>query len=189
MEAALSVGTTAGHLSLLGSMKWYVLSTRPHHEQAVYERLLNAGFESFLPLAMVRRQSKAGLRKASTPLFPRHLFVRCCLEIYTHIEVITTPGVMQLLDDGHGQFLVVPDEEIRTLRQLCEAEIPSEKGAYQMGELVKVVDGALAGITGVIRKGRPRKLLIPIHTLRQSVAVPIGGVCVIPVADVQEGSR
>lgn len=169
-------------------MKWYVLYTRPHHEQAVYERLLDKGFESFLPLTVVRRQSKAGLRKASTPLFPRHLLVRCYLEMYTQIEVIATPGVMQLLDDAHGQFLVVPDEEICILRQLCEAGIAAEKAAYQMGQLVKVVDGPLAGLTGVIRKGRPRRLLIPIHTLKQSVAVPIGGAHVVPVADVQEGA-
>lgn len=166
-------------------MKWYVLYSRPHHERVVYERLLNKTFESYLPLATVWRQSKGGPRKALTPLFPRHLFVLCHLEMDTHLELITTPGVVRLLEDGRGQFLVVPDEEIHTLRGLCEAGIPFERAPYQLDEYVEVVHGPLAGITGVIGKGRPRKLLVPMHALRQSVAVPIGRAQVIPVKDAQ----
>jgi transcription antitermination factor NusG len=166
-------------------MKWYVLYSRPHHERAVYERLLNKVFDSYLPLATVWRQSKGGPRKVLTPLFPRHLFVLCRLEMYNHLELITTPGVVRLLEDGPGQFLVVPDEEIHTLRGVCEAGIPFERAPYQLGEFVEVVHGPLAGITGVIGKGRPRKLLVPMHALRQSVAVPIGRAQVIPVKDAQ----
>lgn len=163
--------------------KWYVLYTRHHHERAVYERLLYKAFESYLPLARVWRTSNGVGREASVPLFPRHLFVRCYLEMYTHLELITTPGVIRLLEEAPGRFLVVPDEEIRTLEQLSGAGIPLKRAAYQVqGEHVQIVQGPLQGITGVIQNGSQPTLLVPIHSLKESVAVQISRAQVIPGA-------
>jgi transcription termination factor NusG len=63
-------------------MEWHILYTRHHHEQAVHARLLEKGFQGYLPLNMVWRKSNRSLRRVVTPLFPRHVFVRCYLELY-----------------------------------------------------------------------------------------------------------
>jgi transcription antitermination factor NusG len=171
-------------------MKWYVLYTRHHHERAVYERLLDKGFQSYLPLAMVWRKSNRGLRKVATPLFPRHVFVRCYLEMYAHLELITMPGVMHILEEPHGQLLVVPEDEIRVLRRLCDSDISLERTGYQpQGELVEVVQGQLRGISGVIREETRTTLLIPIHTLQTSVAVEINRAQVMSCAEGGQESR
>jgi transcriptional antiterminator RfaH len=162
-------------------MKWYVLYTRHHHERAVYERLLDKGFQSYLPLGVVWRKSNRGLRKVATPLFPRHVFVRCYLEMYAHLELISLPGVMRILEDSQGRLIVFPEEEIRLLRKLCDFDISLERTGYQpQGELVEVVQGQLRGISGVIREEAKTILLIPIPTLQTSVAVEINRAQVTP---------
>ena len=165
-------------------MKWYVLYTRHHHERAVYERVLSKGFQSYLPMAMIWRQSKGGPRKVLTPLFPRHVFVRCYLEMYAHLELISIRGAMRLLEDPEGQFLVVSDEEIRLLRHLINGGVPLELGTYQIeGERVEVVKGVLQGVSGIIREKTRTTLHVPIRALRVCVAVEIGQAQIIPCSD------
>jgi transcription antitermination factor NusG len=171
-------------------MKWYVLYTRHHHERAVYERLLERAFQSYLPLAFVWRKSNRGLRKVATPLFPRYILVRCYLEMYAHLELISIPGAMRILEDLHGQLVVVPEEEVRLLRKLCDANIALERTGYHPdGELVEVVEGQLRGITGIFRKESKTTLLVPIPTLQASVAVEVNRAQVMPYTDGGQASQ
>jgi transcription antitermination factor NusG len=168
-------------------MKWYIVYTRHHHERAVYERLRQKGIEAYLPWAMIWRQGKGGPRQATVPLFPRYIFVRCYLEMYTHLELITLPGVIRLVEDTQGQPLEAPEAEMRVLQQLSGAGVPLERGPYPPeGESVRVVQGPLQGILGVLRAGAPTTLLVPVPSLRASVAVSIGHTQVAPMADVWE---
>jgi len=165
-------------------MKWYIVYTRHHHERAVYERLRQRGIEVYLPWAVIWRQGKGGPRQAMIPLFPRYIFVRCFLEMYTHLELITLPGVIRLLEDAQGQPLEVPEAEMRVLQQLSGAGVPLERGPYPPeGERVRVVQGTLHGVAGVLRVGAPSTLLVPVPSLRASVAVTIGLTRVVPWDD------
>ena len=171
-------------------MKWHVLYTRHHHDRAVCDRLVHKGFEVYQPLLKVWRRSNGVSREAEFPLFARRLFVHCYLEMYTQLELITTPGVMHLLEDLPGQFLVVPDEEISTLRQIISAGVPLEEiPTHIQGKRVQVVQGPLRGVSGVIRVESPTTLLVPIHTLRKSIAVQIEWAQLIACADDREGSH
>jgi transcription antitermination factor NusG len=120
------------------------------------------------------RRSRRGLRKVVTPLFPRHVFVRCYLEIYAHLELISIPGVLRIMEDAQGRWLVLPEDEIHLLRRLCDSDSSRERTSYQPeGELVEVVEGHLRGLFGVIREQVKTTLLVPIHTLQVSVAVDV----------------
>lgn len=184
MVTVISAKEISHGTSFRDPMKWYVVYTRPRHERAVCERLLHEGFEPWLPLAIVWRTSKSGPRKVSTPLFPRYLFVRCYLEMYNHLTVISTPGVIRLMEDEQGHCLVVPDEEIVSLQRLCEAEVAIESATdHHAGQWVEVIGGPLVGLTGVIRKDHPTELLVPVQALKQWVVVTIGKAPVVPVSD------
>lgn len=157
------------------TLKWYVLYTRHHHDRTVRDRLAHKGFEVFQPLLKVWRRSNGVSREANLPLFPRRLFVHCYLEMYAHLELISTPGVLHLLEDVHGRVLVVADEEIRTLGQIGIAGVPFERAPYHIqGNRVQVVQGPLRGVTGVVSEGSQTTLFVPINALRESVAVQIG---------------
>ena len=171
-------------------MKWYILYTRHHHERAVHERIVERGFQAYLPLTMGWRKSKRSLRKVTIPLFPRHVFVRCYLELYAHLELISIPGVMRLLEDTQGQLCVVPEDEIRLLGKLCDADISLERTGYQIqGQLMEVVRGRLRGIAGVICDKPKTSLLVPIHALQTSVAVEIDRAQLLPCAEGEELRR
>lgn len=155
-------------------MKWYVVYTRHHHERSVYERLVGRGFQAYLPLAIVWRKSNRRPRKVAIPLFPRYIFVRCYLEMYAHLELISTPGVMCILEDLQGQLVVVPEDEIRLLRKLCDADMAIKRTGYHPeGEVVEVMEGQLRGVLGVFPEENTTTLLVPLHTLQTSVAVEI----------------
>jgi transcription antitermination factor NusG len=165
-------------------MEWYIVYTRHHHERAVHARLLEKGFQVYLPLNMAWRKSNRSLRRVATPLFPRHVFVRCYLELYAYLELISLPGVMRILEDAQGRLRVVPEDEIRLLRRLCDSDNSLECTGYQPhGQLVKVVRGRLLGVAGVIRDGPKTSLLVPLHTLQTSIAVEIDRTHLLPCAE------
>jgi transcriptional antiterminator RfaH len=171
-------------------MKWYILYTRHHHERAVHERIVDKGFQAYLPLTMGWRKSNRSLRRVATPLFPRYVFVRCYLELYAHLELISIPGVMRILEDPQGRLRVVPEDEIRLLGKLCDADISLECMGYQpQGQLMEVMQGHLRGIAGVIRDESKTSLLVPIHTLQTSVAVEIDRAQLLPCAEGEELRR
>ena len=166
-------------------MKWYVLYTRHSHERSVYDRLRQKGYEVYLPFVTVWRVVKGELRQATIPLFPRYVFVRVYLEMYAHLELFSISGVIRLVEDAEGQTVVVPKTEMRTLQQLSGSGIPLVQAPYPPeGEPVQVVQGALQGITGVLWQRTPTTLLVPIATLKMSVAVGIEAEAVqrIPVS-------
>jgi transcription antitermination factor NusG len=147
----------------------------------VHERIVDKRFQTYLPLTRGWRKSNRSLRRVATPLFPRHVFVRCYLEIYAHLELISIPGVMQILEDPQGRLRVVPEDEIRLLGKLCESEISLECRGYQpQGQLMEVVQGHLRGLAEVIRDESKTSLLVPIHTLQTSVAVEIDRAQLLP---------
>lgn len=155
-------------------MKWYVLYTRHHHERSVYERLQQKGFEVYMPLISSWRQSKRGARQVWIPLFPRYIFVRCYLEMYTHLELITMPGVLRLLEDDEKRLLVVTEAEIRILQQLSTSGVPLEQAAFPIsGDQVEVREGPLQGITGVTLPASPGSVFVLLPSLQASVRVEV----------------
>jgi transcription antitermination factor NusG len=170
-------------------MKWYVVHTQHHHEQAVSERFRLRGYEVYLPLATISHQSKHGLRHITAPLLPRHVLVRCHLDMYSHLELITTPGVTQLPEDAKGQLLAISEAEMRLLQQLCTAGLPLDRTAsLPDGKWVRVVGGPLHGVLGVLDQGLPATLVVPIPTFRMSVGVSLGREQVVPY-EVAQGIR
>jgi transcriptional antiterminator RfaH len=167
-------------------MKWYILYTRHHHERVVHQRIIKRGFQAYLPMTKGWRRSSRRPGTVATPLFPRHVFVRCFLELYAHLELISIPGVMGLLEDNEGRLRVVPEDEIRLVGKLCNSDTSLERTGYPLqGPPMEVVRGRLRGIAGVIRDGPATSLLVPIHTLQTSLAVRINRAQLSPCTDVE----
>jgi hypothetical protein len=104
--------------------------------------------------------------------------------MYTHLELISTSGVVWLQEDSQGQSLIVPDEEIQLVRRLGDSGRPLQCTAYSLhGNHVRVMQGPLRGICGLIQDEARTTLLVPIHSLQTSIAVEISGTQVIPRID------
>ena len=121
--------------------------------------------------------------KGGDPTLPDHVLVRCYLGIYAHLEFISIPGVMQILEDTQGWLRGVPEDETRLLRKPCDSDISLERtGSQLQGQLIQVVGGRLRGISGVLQNETKTSLLIPIHTLQMNVAVEIDRAQLLPYA-------
>jgi|SRR6516165_1173319 transcription antitermination factor NusG len=155
---------------------WYAIWTRSHFEQAVSDQLAVKGFEMFLPrtTTWTRRAQKRHL--VQTPLFPGYVFVRHHMDKTSHVEVLKARGVVRVLGDRWDRLTPVPDDQIEAVRRIVDARAPAFPCSFlQSGAKVRVTEGPLEGLEGVLLRGRPERglLVISLTLLQRAVAVEV----------------
>jgi len=156
-------------------IRWYAIHTRCHHEVRVEERLRQKRLEVFLPRFTQpsrRRDRKIILR---TPLFPGYLFVQDALEATTYLDIIKLPGVVRILA-GSGRLQPVPRETIESIRLALAGDRPYYPyHCLKRGERVRVTEGPLTGVVGMIveAKEKKRKVVIEVELFRRAMAVEL----------------
>lgn len=128
------------------SPQWYVLRTQPNHELTA-ALLLSTRFHQYLPLYNHRTRWHDRVKVLRRPLFPGYVF--CRFDFTRRHEVLATAGILR---EGILQFGGVPatltDTEVESIRELEKAAaVPSQ---FVAGCKIRVLDGALAGMTGVL---------------------------------------
>jgi transcription antitermination factor NusG len=152
---------------------WYALHTRSSHEFMVRDQLQARGIDAFLPSYV--RYSRWRTRRVpiETPLFAGYLFAR--FEFSRSIDAVRrVRGLAQIV-----QAAVAPDviENLQRATRNPEAVGPA---IYQAGELVTVVNGPFAGLSGVIERTRTgQRLIVTLALLQRACAVEIGSAEVI----------
>jgi transcription antitermination factor NusG len=156
-------------------LRWYALYTRPRHEKKVACQLTYKGVDHFLPLWRVRRRWSDRWKEVAFPLFPNYLFVRLNLEdVRRYTAVLRTPGVVGLVR-FNGRVEPVPDEEVESVRRICESSLPYDPFPYlQEGRWVEIVRGPLKGLRGwVVEREGTYQVVVSVHILQRSVAVKV----------------
>lgn len=88
------------------------------------------------------------------PLFPRYLFLRANASQQNLGPVRSTRGVINMVRFGM-ELAVVPDSVIHAIKACVEADtglIRIQPVAVKAGDRVRVFDGPLAGISGVVQE-------------------------------------
>jgi len=144
---------------------WFAVVTKPRQEQVALENLERQGYQCFLPMAenpYQRRSTKN--KKIVEPLFPRYLFLRAIASTQDLAPVRSTLGVVSMVRFG-TELAVVPDEII----DIIEARMMPDTGLIRIepvevksGDKVRVFDGPLAGVGGILaeRKSENRALIL-----------------------------
>lgn len=153
---------------------WFALSVKSRYEKTVATFLESKGYEWFLPLYKSRRRWSDRIKKIDVPLFPGYLF--CRFDIYNRFPVLMIPGVQHIVG---GTQLPTPIEasEIEALQAVVNTKLSREPWPFlQLGDRVKIEQGSLAGVEGILLqlKGRHR-LVLSVTLLQRSVAVDIDG--------------
>jgi transcriptional antiterminator NusG len=164
-------------------LNWYAIYTRSRHEHRVYDRLSEKKIEAFLPL--IERWSRRRDRKKSirVPLFPGYLFVRTQMDQYAHYEILKTRSVVRILCSS-GIPAPIPDEQIHGIQILMKNNIVITPCQYlKAGERVRVVNGPLVGIEGILIKIKPNKnrLVLSVDLIKESVSVELDELDVEPI--------
>ena len=107
------------------------------------------------------------------PLFPGYLF--CRLAHTAAGLVLTTPGTIRIVSFG-GKPYPISEAEIEAIRRMCSSGRVSPFPHFKEGESVRIKDGPLAGITGVLKEMRnQQRLIVTVDFIMKSVAVEIDG--------------
>lgn len=166
-----------------GSMdktKWFALKVRERYERAISDAIAGKDIETFLPAYSVRRQWSDRVKKHEVPLFAGYVF--CRVEPAERMPILTIPGVHYFVGIGHEPE-PIGDSEIESIRALIRSGVAPFPRAYLAeGERVRVEDGPLRGVEGVLlREGNADQLVVSIELLHRSVAVTLDRDSVAPL--------
>ena len=153
--------------------KWYALYTRPRAEKLVYQRLVEAAIETFLPLQKTYRMWSDRKKLVERPLLTSYIFVRTSKKNFP--KVYRTNGVVKFVS-FEGQPVSIPQNQIDNLRLLInsDAEIEVSAEIFEKGDNVEVINGSLIGLTGeLIRIGSKNRVVVRIDRLDQNLILKI----------------
>ncbi len=160
---------------------WYALVVRPRYEFKVYEALRTKEIEAFLPLYKSRRRWSDRLKVSELPLFPGYAFAR--FGPNSKSAALRCHGVRELVSFG-GKLAEVDNSEISAIQVVSASGLSSEPRPYLVaGASVRVHDGPLAGLEGVIERVRGKDcIVLSIAILQRSVSVELRPEWVLPAS-------
>ena len=164
---------------------WFVLWTQSHCERLVTDQLAVKGFDVFLPTIRTWSRQHGARKMISLPMFPGYSFIRHAVDRYSYVEILKTRGVVRILGDGWERLAPVPDADVEAIQRIVQSDVPVFPHTYlREGQWVRIIDGPLCGVEGVLVHAKPSKglLVISVELLRRSVAVEVDGTQVIPSA-------
>jgi transcriptional antiterminator RfaH len=153
--------------------KWYALYTRPRAEKLVYQRLVEEGIETYLPLQKTFRMWSDRKKMVEKPLLSSYIFVKTNNKCFP--KVYKTNGVVKFVS-FEGQPVSIPQKQIDNLRLLIDsnAEIQVSSEKFEQGDNVEVVNGSLIGLTGeLIKIGSKNRVVVRIDRLDQNLILKI----------------
>lgn len=168
----LRAAESKGEEKALQCWPWYAAYIKHQHEKAACGLLTGKGFEVFLPLYSAEHRWKDRTKVVSLPVFPCYLFVRTDFE--RKLDILQTPGVFWLIESG-GRPCEVPSSEIEAIRKITQSLEKVEPHPYlKCGDYVRVRQGALAGIEGVLIRVKNRyRIVVSVDLLQKAVAVEV----------------
>ena len=158
------------------ALRWRVAWTRSNCEQLVYDQLVPKGFDLFLPTAEAWSRRGRFRVRGRVPLFRGYLFLRHAEDKASYLEVCKARGLVRLLGQRWDQLEVVPDSEIDAIQKLVRSELPIFPYPFlREGQRVRITDGPLADVEGILVRGNPKKglVVVSVELLRRSVAVQL----------------
>lgn len=159
--------------------EWFAIAVKPRHEKRVAHVLDTKGYETFLPLYKHRHQYAARLRDFELPLFPGYVFSR--FDLFKRLPVIITPGVSRILGAGAYPTPVDP-VEMASLRTTLDKAVSAKALPFlQTGNKVRICEGPLRGVEGIIVlvRGEPR-IVLSATLLQRSVLVEVDSKWLVP---------
>jgi transcription antitermination factor NusG len=159
-------------VSEFGFPQWFALAVKPRFDKAVARALDAKGFETFLPLYRRRHNYGARSKDFELPLFPGYVF--CRFNALTRLPIVTTPGVTHILGAGNRPA-PLSETEIASLQIAIKAQLPLQPFPFlQIGQRVRIEEGVLAGVVGIIVSvKRSVNLVLSVTLLQRSVLLEI----------------
>lgn len=157
------------------SLPWYAVHTKVSQERTACENLVRQGFDVYLPRIKVLRRSRGRQQARLEPLFPRYIFLRPASAVHSIAPVRSTLGVTNIVRFGQEPAVIRP-ETLKTIRdfEARQNEASDEDiSPFQRGERVRVADGPLTGLEGLIAVVSQQRVVVLMQLLGQDTRVSL----------------
>ncbi len=155
--------------------QWFAVETRHRFEKKVAAQLDHGGFNVFLPL-LTQHHTWSDRRKIITvPLFPGYAFVQIDRVRDSWQMVLRTAGLIRFVSFG-GIVVAIPPKQIEDLQLLLQQKGPFSLHPFiSAGQRVRIREGCLRGLEGILVQQEKKKLVISIQSIQRSLAIEIEG--------------
>lgn len=161
-------------------MYWFALTVKPQHEKAVAEQLKAKSLEGYVPYYSSRRRWSDRTKVVELPLFPRYVF--CRFKFEERAKILSILSVTSIVGFG-GKPCPLSDGEIQTIQSMVGSGLPiAPSPVVYVGQKVRIVDGALCGLEGVLAREKGGcRVIVNMDLLQRGVAVDIHRDLIAPI--------
>lgn len=152
--------------------QWYAVRVKSNRERVTGQAMRGRGVEASIPEYQRRSFRRGREHMISQPLFPGYVF--CRFSDQTRLPVMMIPGVLHVVSIGGRPAPIDADEMMRVFT-LAESELNLSPHPYlAAGQTVRIDEGPLKGVDGIVLsdEGQP-KLVVSVTLLQRSVAVNV----------------
>ena len=148
---------------------WAVVNTQPHREHIAVENLQRQEFIPYCPLIKRRHRHARRANDVLRPLFPGYLFVKINPDLTRWRPMLSTFGVRSVVRCGE-EVSLLDDAFVQALRaREIDGVISRPASPYQIGQEVRVTDGAFGGLVATIIEMHERDRLTVLMQLLSRV--------------------
>ncbi len=169
------------------SLRWYVVHAYSNFEnkvkQALEERIKREGLEQFFGKILVPTEEIVEMRlgqqrKSERKFFPGYVLVQMELTDETWHLVKDVPKVLGFIGGTSDRPAPITDKEAMSILYRVEEGVnkPRPKVLFEVGEVVRVVDGPFKDFNGVVEEVSydKNKLKISVLIFGRSTSVELG---------------
>ena len=174
-----------GTIGQNNNYRWYAIRVKSQHEDLVARHLNVRGFESFLPFYKRQHRWSDRFKEMDVPLFPGYVF--CHFDARNRLPILTVPGVVHVVGVGKSP-IAIDEDEIAAIQATVKYGLSRQPWPYlEVGQRVRIENGPLCDIEGILVGFRgSRRLILSITLLQRSVAVEIDEEWVRPMPQKHE---
>jgi transcription antitermination factor NusG len=155
--------------------QWFAIEIRHRFEKKVVAQLDGKGFRNYLPVLTEQHSWSDRPKKITYPLFPGYAFVSADESRASGQAILQTNGVIRFVTFA-GIAAAIPNKQIDDLQLLLK-----QKGKFSLhpfvrsGQRVRIREGCLRGLEGILMQNDKNKLVISIQSIERSLAIEIQG--------------
>jgi transcriptional antiterminator RfaH len=146
---------------------WYVVHTKARQEQSACENLARQGYSVYLPRIKVIKRVRGLQQALLEPMFPRYIFLQPSSATQSLAPVRSTLGVATIVRFGQEPAQMRGDllQSIRSFEAQRNAAKDADINPLQPGERVRVADGPLEGLEGLISSVSKERVIVLMQLL------------------------
>jgi len=154
-------------------LPWYVVHTKARQEQGACDNLARQGYGVYFPRIKVIKRIRGQQQAQLEPMFPRYIFVQPASAAQSLAPVRSTLGVATIVRFGQEPAQMRGDllQGIRSFEAQRNAAKDADISPLQPGERVRVADGPLAGLEGLISSVSKHRVIVLLQLLGQDTEV------------------